>query len=55
MAESTIRAFRTNRAFLVRRARQSQVPAAAIAMLVVGVGFTSDGLRRMLLPGGVSK
>lgn len=30
-------------------------PAAAIAVLVVGVGFTSDGLRRMLLPGEVSK
>lgn len=29
-------------------------PAGAIALLVVGVGFTSDGLRRMLLPGGVS-
>jgi hypothetical protein len=24
-------------------------------LLVVGVGFTSDGLRRMLLPGGVSR
>ncbi len=24
------------------------------APLVVGVGFLSDGLRRMLLPGGVS-
>ena len=29
-------------------------PAAAIALLVVGIGFLSDGLRRMLLPGGVS-
>lgn len=29
-------------------------PAGAIALLVVGVGFASDGLRRMLLPGGVS-
>jgi peptide/nickel transport system permease protein len=29
-------------------------PAGAIALLVVGVGFMSDGLRRMLLPGGVS-
>jgi peptide/nickel transport system permease protein len=29
-------------------------PAAAIALLVVGVGFMSDGLRRMLLPGGVT-
>jgi len=29
-------------------------PAGAIAILVVGVGFMSDGLRRMLLPGGVS-
>lgn len=29
-------------------------PAGAIALLVVGLGFTSDGLRRMLLPGGVS-
>lgn len=29
-------------------------PAGAIALLVVGVGFVSDGLRRMLLPGGVS-
>lgn len=29
-------------------------PAGTIALLVVGVGFTSDGLRRMLLPGGVS-
>ncbi len=27
-------------------------PAGAIALLVVGVGFMSDGLRRMLLPGG---
>ena len=30
-------------------------PAGAIALLVVGVGFMSDGLRRMLLPGGVSE
>ncbi len=29
-------------------------PAGAIATLVVGVGFMSDGLRRMLLPGGVT-
>jgi peptide/nickel transport system permease protein len=29
-------------------------PAGTIALLVVGVGFLSDGLRRMLLPGGVS-
>jgi peptide/nickel transport system permease protein len=29
-------------------------PAGTIALLVVGVAFTSDGLRRMLLPGGVS-
>jgi len=29
-------------------------PAGAIALLVVGVGFMSDGLRRMLLPGGVT-
>jgi peptide/nickel transport system permease protein len=29
-------------------------PASAIALLVVGVGFMSDGLRRMLLPGGVT-
>ena len=29
-------------------------PAGAIALLVVGVGFMSDGLRRMLLPRGVS-
>ena len=29
-------------------------PAGAIALLVIGVGFMSDGLRRMLLPGGVS-
>ncbi len=29
-------------------------PAGAIAFLVVGVGFMSDGLRRMFLPGGVS-
>ncbi len=30
-------------------------PAGAIALLVVGVGFMSDGLRRMLLPGGVGE
>ncbi len=30
-------------------------PAGAVATLVVGVGFMSDGLRRMLLPGGVSR
>jgi len=30
-------------------------PAGAIAVLVVGVGFMSDGLRRMLVPGGVSQ
>jgi len=30
-------------------------PAGAIALLVVGIGFMSDGLRRMLLPGGVSE
>lgn len=29
-------------------------PAGAIMLLVVSVGFMSDGLRRMLLPGGVS-
>lgn len=29
-------------------------PAGVISLLVVGVGFMSDGLRRMLLPGGVS-
>lgn len=29
-------------------------PAGSIAVLVVGVGFMSDGLRRMLLPGGVT-
>lgn len=29
-------------------------PAGAIALLVIGVGFFSDGLRNMLLPGGVS-
>jgi len=29
-------------------------PAGTIALLVVGVGFFSDGLRTMLLPGGVS-
>lgn len=29
-------------------------PAGAIALLVVGVGFLSDGLRSILLPGGVS-
>jgi peptide/nickel transport system permease protein len=30
-------------------------PAGAIALLVVGLGFLSDGLRRILLPGGVSE
>ena len=30
-------------------------PAGAIAILIVGVAFMSDGLRRMLLPGGVSR
>jgi peptide/nickel transport system permease protein len=30
-------------------------PAGAIALLVVGIGFMSDGLRRMLLPGGVNE
>jgi peptide/nickel transport system permease protein len=30
-------------------------PAGAIALLVVGVAFMSDGLRRLLLPGGVSR
>ncbi len=30
-------------------------PAAAVIILVVGVAFMSDGLRRMLLPGGVSE
>ncbi len=29
-------------------------PAISIAVLVVGVSFVSDGLRKMLLPGGVS-
>lgn len=29
-------------------------PTGAIALLVIGVGFSSDGLRRMLLPGGNS-
>lgn len=29
-------------------------PSGAIAILTVGVGFMSDGLRRILLPGGVS-
>ncbi len=29
-------------------------PAGTIALLVVGIGFLSDGLRRMLLPGGVT-
>lgn len=29
-------------------------PAMTIALLVVGIAFMSDGLRRMLLPGGVS-
>jgi len=30
-------------------------PAAAVIILVVGVAFMSDGLRRMLLPGGVNE
>ena len=30
-------------------------PAGAIALLVIGVAFTSDGLRRVLLPGGISR
>lgn len=30
-------------------------PAGAVIVLVVGVAFMSDGLRRMLLPGGVSQ
>jgi len=30
-------------------------PAGAIAVLVIGVGFVSDGLRRILRPGGVSE
>jgi peptide/nickel transport system permease protein len=30
-------------------------PAGAIALLVVGVGFLSDGLRRLLLPGGAGE
>lgn len=30
-------------------------PAGAIALLVVGLSFLSDGLRRLLLPGGVSE
>ena len=30
-------------------------PAGAIALLVVGVGFMSDGLRRLLLPGGAGE
>jgi len=30
-------------------------PAGAMATLVVGVAFMSDGLRRLLLPGGVSR
>jgi len=30
-------------------------PAGAVVILVVSVGFMSDGLRRMLLPGGVSE
>lgn len=30
-------------------------PAGAIALLVVGIGFMSDGLRRILLPGGVNR
>ena len=30
-------------------------PAGAIALLVIGLGFFSDGLRKILLPGGVSE
>jgi peptide/nickel transport system permease protein len=30
-------------------------PAGAVVILVIGVAFMSDGLRRMLLPGGVSE
>ncbi len=30
-------------------------PAGAVILLVVGLAFMSDGLRRMLLPGGVSE
>jgi len=30
-------------------------PAGAIAVLVVGLAFLSDGLRRIVLPGGVSE
>jgi len=30
-------------------------PAGAVAVLVIGVGFVSDGLRRVLQPGGVSE
>ena len=30
-------------------------PAGAVIILVIGVAFMSDGLRRMLLPGGVSQ
>lgn len=30
-------------------------PAGAVILLVVGVAFMSDGLRRMLMPGGVSR
>jgi peptide/nickel transport system permease protein len=30
-------------------------PAGAVIILVIGVAFMSDGLRRMLLPGGVSE
>ena len=30
-------------------------PAAAIAILVIGVGFASDGLRQILRPGGISE
>ena len=29
-------------------------PVGAIALLVVGVGFMSDGLSKLLIPGGVS-
>ena len=30
-------------------------PAGAVVILVIGVAFMSDGLRRMLVPGGVSR
>jgi peptide/nickel transport system permease protein len=29
-------------------------PAGAIALLVIGVAFMSDGIRRVLLPGGIN-